>query len=274
MTIRATLLADSVSFHGYRLSTFELEYPKFIHPQLMSHREFSRNVQSSRAIPTNKLIKNILDDPAVPLRWGINKPGMEASEYIDDIQTADELECEWLKGLDDAIARIGQLELIAGGQIHKQTINRLLDPWMHVRTILSGTSFSNLAHLRISDHAQPEIRKLVEIMVSKLKANKPEFIYPFSGRWHLPLLSESEKSAMPIRDAIKVSVGRCARVSYLTHDGSRDHDKDIELHDRLSSNGHWSPFEHVARPMLLPFRSGNFIGWRQYRKDFANEYIL
>lgn len=80
----------------------------------------------------------------------------------------------------------------------------------------------------------------------------------------------------PIGEILKqISVARCARVSYLTHEGKRDILKDLELCERLKGGsggiGHWSPFEHVAQAMDLPTQSGNFWGWKQYRKEFENE---
>jgi hypothetical protein len=96
-----------------------------------------------------------------------------------------------------------------------------------------------------------------------------------AGEWHLPLVDQEDREVLG-HDVValrKISTGRCARVSYLTHDGRRDHAEDITLHDRLVNSGHWSPFEHVAQALPTPERSGNFRGWKQYRKEFPTEHI-
>ena len=91
----------------------------------------------------------------------------------------------------------------------------------------------------------------------------------------MPLIQDDELS-LPDDERCKISVARCARVSYLTHDGKRDYAKDLELYDRLldgGANGHWSPFEHVATPAAdAAERSGNFVGWEQFRKRFPQEH--
>jgi hypothetical protein len=95
--------------------------------------------------------------------------------------------------------------------------------------------------------------------------------------WHLPLVrSEDREEGTSTEDLIKISAGRCARVSYLTHAGKRDLAADIQLHDRLLESGHMSPLEHPARPLTAAELeesewSGNFRGWRSYRKGIAGE---
>lgn len=72
------VLKDSVAPCGKRLTTWELTYPRFVHAELMTHRLFSRNSASSRAIPTEKLIERVEKDPAMPIFWGKNQKGMQA----------------------------------------------------------------------------------------------------------------------------------------------------------------------------------------------------
>jgi thymidylate synthase ThyX len=82
--ISAKIIADSISEseYGDRITTFELEYPRFIHGELMTHRLFSRNAASSRAIPINKMMDQVLTAPAMPVEWGLNKSGMQAEEML------------------------------------------------------------------------------------------------------------------------------------------------------------------------------------------------
>jgi thymidylate synthase ThyX len=248
----------------------EVRYPRFIHSELMTHRVFSRNAASSRAIPIKKMIAAIREEPAMPIYWGRNQSGMSAREAV-----APEIEArareQWQAALADALRHA---EILSDSEIdlHKQLVNRLLEPFAWITVIITATEWANFFTQRCHEDAQPEIKHLADLMLAAYRASKPGSIA--AGRWHLPLIQADERD---LSEAIlcKLSVARCARVSYLTHDGRRDHDKDIELYDRLlggGANGHWSPFEHVATPAAgAEIRSANFVGWEQYRKRFADE---
>jgi thymidylate synthase ThyX len=274
------ILKDSIAPCGKRLTTWELTYPRFVHAELMTHRMFSRNSASSRAIPTEKMLARIREDPALPQFWGKNQSGMQAAEALDGT-TQKEAERLWLEARDQMLAAVEALGKLG---LHKQLANRLIEPWMFITVIVSATEFANWFHLRNHRAAQPEIAWVASSMWSKYNEAKPRYLG--SGAWHLPLFDEGLGSdgEWPLVDydeakAKKISTGRCARVSYLTHEGVRDLLKDIELHDKLCSGpstgdpGHWSPFEHVARAMEEPVRVGNFIGWFQYRKQFPAEHF-
>lgn len=271
--ITAKILADSLAANGSRLTTFELSYPRFIHAQLLTHRLFSRNSASSRAIPTRTLLSRIEDDPVMPVHWGKNQRGMQAFEELSGI-TRTAAEDEWLRAADNAVE--SARKLLALG-VHKQIANRIVEPWMVITTILSATEWDNWYHLRGAD-AQPEIARLATLMAQCQNESEPVKKGP--GEWHLPLV-ETEDGSDPLYvdpteapgdDLLKISTARCARVSYLTHDGERDLAADIALHDRLRDSGHWSPFEHVAVPKWRAHRCGNFMGWMQYRKTFSAEH--
>lgn len=283
MTYSAKIIADSINPVGDRLTTFELTYPRFVHAELMKHRLFSRNSASSRALPIKKLLEQIENDPVMPLWWGKNQSGMQAREELVD----DELcvaKIRWLNARDNAVESVKLLHKVG---LHKQIANRVLEPWMFITTIVSATEYDNWFHLRCSEFAQPEIAWVAYEMRKLYKEHNPTLLMP--GDWHLPYVELRDKSnplyvsmeelweLYPESDrdlilAAKISTARCARVSYLTHDGCRDYLEDIALHDRLSGNAHWSPFEHVAEAMSTSNRSGNFIGWKQYRKSFKNEH--
>jgi thymidylate synthase ThyX len=272
MTISARVIADSIHHHGprpSRLTTFELRYPRFIHAEFMTHRMFSRNSASSRAIPIEKMIRDVLDDPAVFVFWGRNQKGMQAIDEMTTGETARARD-EWLSARD---AAVHHARLLLQMGLHKQNVNRLLEPWMHITVIASATDFANFYNLRCHSAAQPEMRVLAEMMRDAHTDSVPvdRTHLQDAEEWHLPLVTDSERVELGA-DAIKVSVGRCARVSYLTHDGVRDPAADIELHDRLCASGHWSPTEHVARISELTYHSGNFYGWMQYRKTRTNEH--
>lgn len=255
----AKVLADSVTEMGARLTTFELTFPRVILAEWNTHRMISRNAASSRAIPTEKLIQRVIDDPFIP-EFRENQKGMQAGESLEE-EDAEVAKLKWLDARDYAVQQAKSFHKL---NIHKQYVNRLLEPWMWCTVIASATEWANLFALRCNPQAEPSFQKIAGMALAEYRKSEPVLLV--DDDWHLPLVDRAE-----ICEAIdfrKVSVGRCARVSYLTHDGKRDLYADIELHDRLASSGHWSPFEHVARPAMRTEKSGNFIGWHQYRKDF------
>lgn len=265
MAYEVKILRDSIAPNGKRLTTWELTYPRFVHAELMTHRLFSRNSASSRAIPIEKLIARVMEDPAMPVFWGKNQTGMQAAVELgeDERHLA---KYRWLQARDEAVKHVKTLQAIG---VHKQIANRLIEPWMWITVIVSATEFENWFHLRDHKDAQPELREVAARMQALYRAESPTPV-PIGG-WHLPLTGFPGDEVLPLNDLIRVSIGRCARVSYLTHDGQRDPEADIQLCDRLAKSGHWSPFEHAAQAMDSPEPSGNFIGWRQFRKTFTNE---
>jgi hypothetical protein len=248
----------------------------------------SKNSASSRAIPTEKLIQRVLDDPFVPAEWGKNQKGMQAGAELslDEQQRAI---FSWLYARDRAVDSARSLMELG---LHKQIVNRVIEPFMWITIIVSGTTWSNVWGLRDHKDAEPHFQKITRMLRALYDASEPNELE--AGEWHLPLWYTDEDapavSAMVNNGvegdlspdeafrkiACKIAVGRCARVSYLTHDGRRDISEDIGLHDRLmnANPGHWSPFEHVARAEADPsLRSGNFQGFTQYRKRFLEEHI-
>jgi thymidylate synthase ThyX len=270
MGYSARVLLDSVSPAGVRLVTMEARYPRFIHAELMTHRVFSRNAGSSRALPIKKMIAAVRDEPAMPIFWGKNQPGMSARQEIDDGARA-VAEAEWRKALQNALATAERL-CESDVDLHKQLVNRILEPFAWITVIVTATEWSNFFTQRCHPDAQPEIKRLADKMLAALRGSVPRPIA--SGEWHTPLIQDDERS-LDVELLKRLSVARCARVSYLTHEGSRDREKDLELFDRLiggGANGHWSPFEHVATPLELPDEFvANFRGWRQFRKFFPAE---
>jgi thymidylate synthase ThyX len=284
MAYAAKILLDSVSGAGHRLTTMELTYPRMVHSEFMTHRKFSRNAASSRAIPIQKMIQRVKDDPVVPVWIGKNQPGMKAHEELPEPDRSDFID-SWLNARLDAVAKAEDWLLMG---VHKQIVNRILEPWMWITVICSATDWTNFFALRCHKDAQPEIKHMADLAADAYYQSTPRLMN--EGEWHLPLLSQEELDASTDEQdwkvyqdlagdqgwPMKVSVGRCARVSYLTHDGRRDFKEDITLCNRLVEAGHWSPFEHVATPMEFtygPFMSsGNFTGWHQFRKQFSGEH--
>lgn len=268
MAFEAKILADSINPRGQRLTTMQLTYPRCIHAEFMTHRMFSRNSASSRAIPFEKMIENILADPFVPIEWGKNQKGMSAREvFPPDSAVALAARSAWIECMKSTVRRAKVLHEMG---LHKQIVNRLVEPWMWITVIASATCWDNFFKLRCHPDAEPHIQKIAYMARDLRSAAIPQEIK--WGDWHLPLTGFDGDEGLLLNDLVKVSTARCARVSYLTHDGVRDVDADIKLHDRLSSNGHWSPFEHAAVAQEDVVFSGNYVnGWKQYRKLFAGE---
>lgn len=273
MNFEVKIIADSVSEKtGKRLTTFQLKYPRFIHSELMTHRMFSKNASSSRAIPVKTFIKNLREDPATFVEWGKNQSGMQAKELLDD---ESKMRCNalWLKGRDYAI-EIAEAMMAEGA--HKQIVNRVLEPWCHMNTILSGTEYDNLWDLRVHPDAQPEFQHLASMMRDLyLHFHKDPTVLK-RAEWHLPYVHEAEKERS-ISSKIKVSVARSCRVSYNNHDQTEpNYEKDCALHDQLLASipKHASPAEHQAVCMGNTERYGNFIGFKQYRQFIEEGIVL
>lgn len=281
MTITAKILADSVHRRvgrTRRLTTFELRYPRFIHAEMLTPRLFSRNSASSRAIPIERVIRDVLEDPADFVFWGKNQPGMQAAVELGPAAIA-ECRAAWLDARTNAVFTARQM--LAQGA-HKQNVNRLLEPWSHITVVLSATDFANFYHLRRDAAAQPEMRALANAMFDAHHLSVPVDRTNLQGidEWHLPFVTDEERREWSF-NVIMIAVGRAARVSYLTHNGKRDPAADIELAQRLERSGHWSPFEHVARPYAPSWlrrmfgrtdQCGNFAGWQQQRKMMRDEH--
>ncbi len=264
--MQVKIIANSVSPSGVRLTTFQLKYQRFIHSELMTHRVFSRNASSSRAIPVMTMLKQVWNDPATPISWGKNKTGMQAET---DLQGFSKWAAKKLWGVSGKFACLFAYAMTKVG-LHKQVANRILEPWQYIHVVLSATEFDNFFELRNHPDAQPEIQELAKEMqrqYNEAAINKMQI-----GEWHLPYIHESEKD-LPLEILKKVSAARCCRVSYLKHDGHTSTvDEDVKLHDRLVNAvpPHMSPVEHQAVCTDDGEFNGNFYQWKQYRKFLEN----
>lgn len=300
MSIKAEIIADSVNPIGSRLTTFILEYPRFVHSEVLTHRVFSKNAASSRAIPIEKMIQQVIDNPAMPVWWGKNQSGMQAKDELDFTTTDYERDKDerligiirgfykesnltakgkakqiWLEARDEAIKQVKRLN---GLGLHKQISNRILEPWFNIRVIFSGTEFENFYKLRAHPDAQPEFQALAYMMLDEHKKSTPKQLK--HGEWHIPFgdkidedkiveelkVQKHEEEFERIKQ--KIAVARCARVSYHNYEGKDDYLADVKLCDRLFSSEpkHLSPTEHVAQALESDQFIGNFKGFKQYRK--------
>lgn len=301
--ISVRLIAHSVFFQGDKsgneIATFELVYPRFIHSELMTHRLFSRNAASSRAIPVRKIIEQVRSNPAMPVHWGKNQPGMQAH---NELMGQDRIEAKrlWLKAAENAATVAEQLDAFGA---HKQIVNRILEPFQFMKTVVTATELANWFWLRDHEDAQPEIREVARCMSNVLLESMPEVLKP--GEWHTPYVShmnddmgnltyyvdhDGETVTLDLQDALRVSSSCCAQVSFRLLDGSLEKAKRIFEMLVTSEPVHASPFEHQATPMATNgidltdieafdihnmathidtdgnVWSGNFKGWLQHRQ--------
>jgi thymidylate synthase ThyX len=301
------MICDSVSAAGNRLTTLALRYPKFIHGEFMTHRVFSRNASSSRAIPVRKNLDEAGDDRlrAYPVYWGAEQKGMQSGEELTE-QDFNEARFEWEQAALDAKKHAENLVRIGA---HKSIVNRILEPFLHINVVVSATEFANFFGLRLDRAAQPEIRVLAEAMWQVMNESTPQLAQ--QGNWHLPFVGPEDidwavknrpilEELVPLLDQAdrimevmkQVSVARNARISYLSYETGRRSTvaEDVALYDRLLASKHLSPFEHVATPDTQinsqckcgyiqglewehPDEHGNFTGWRQLRKMIPGEAV-
>lgn len=272
--VSAKIIADSL-FNGVRLTSIQLEYHRFILPELNTHRVFSRSTASSRAIPTAKLIERVRTDAAMPVFWGKNQSGMVADNALPDDAVA-QCEAIWQ---ETALFCAQQAERLHAIGLHKQTANRLIEPFLWASTIITATEWDNFFNLRLAHDAQPEIRELAEAMMHAMDTS-----IPVKRSYHLPYITEEVGSFEDYLFYAPISAARCARVSYLNHDQTQpDIQSDLALAERLIAANHQSPQEHQAWGARLPLMVyqesnerffGNIRGWVQYRKYLENQRAI
>jgi thymidylate synthase ThyX len=297
MTVRVEMITDSVGEHAPRLSTILMYYPHVIHAELMTHRVFSRNAASSRAIPVKKMIQAVLDDPYIPPKWYKNEPGMQGTAELTGYDL-DMVKLYYYRAMKDAIRSAWDLSE-AGA--HKQIANRILNPFMHILVLVTATQWSNFLHVRDHKDAEPNMQLLGAAVRKCMDASKPTLRLP--GQWHTPFVGPEDEGALvefstkaPLRgvsaarvqeNALKLSVSRSASTSYKTVEGfDMTLERAVALHDKLVGGDplHASPTEHQAKVddlenpramvkrFMHPELSGNLApGWIQYRKTLAGE---
>lgn len=338
--VTAKIIADSVSPQGKRLTTIQMRYPRFIHAESLTHRllaeqpsyyddiiipdglmydpNLSRNARSSRAVPVETMIKEVMENPVIPIHWGAAQKGMQA--YLENHNPIDmgpliggsiyPIEASnvqaWLFGRDQMVKLA---EGFHNAGYAKQVINRLLEPWLHIDTLVSATEWTNFLALRDHHMAEPHIQKLAQEVKLAMEISTPVLLKP--GQWHLPYIDYQYRKGQSLsldtqaildycnrpeglgpnefeHVARKISVARCARISYTPFDGNGSIEKELERYELLvgSIPLHASPAEHQATPDTsgldesqgrfwwnTPREHGNLVGWRQFRKMLPHEHI-
>lgn len=258
--IKVKLLADSVYGHS-RVTTFELEYPRWIHSELKTHRVFSSNSASSRAIPLNSMIDLVIDKPAIP-QWTMNQKGMSGKPTDDTTRAF--ATAIWIDARDKMIDYVKRLQELG---IHKQNANRLLEPFQHIKTILTGTDFDNFFKLRISNAAQPEICELATRMKEIYEKNIPLALG--EDLVHCPYATNGVTYKSNIIEQY-TSVALCAQVSYRKENSSAEAVNRIINNLIGGENIHASPFEHICIPDTSINPRGNLRNFKQLRHCIEN----
>ena len=267
MSISATVVADSVSEAGIRLTTLQVTMHRFVLAEFNTHRVFSRNFRSSRAVPVKKLLEEVRESPAIPVEWLSNQKGMQGGEELVG-DNRKYVETVWRAAARSAAS---YAELMAKAGLHKSWANRVIEPFLYVHGVVTATEWDNFFELRDHPDAQPEIRALARAMRTAIDNSMPRFL--LTGKaWHTPYINDGitlkDRGGL-WKDCIKCSVARCARVSYKTHDDRFPNlQEDLDLYDRLmcSAPEHASPAEHQATPGT-GWMTGNFRGWLQFRHN-------
>ena len=293
---QAKILADSISPAGHRLTTLQVVMHRYVLAEFNTHRAFSRNSASSRAIPSRLHRERVATLPAKPSVFPSKQRGMQGGPVVTpEITRA--AQGVWVRAAQDAVRSAKTLDDLG---VHKSVTNRLLEPFLFQTVIVSATDWDGFWEQRCSELAQPEIKAAADLMYQAYTASTPDPLG--ADDWHTPLIDDQDLSAIGAlaarmygmsvdqsdveRLTRHVSAARCARVSYLTHAGVRDVEDDLTLYNRLvhASPPHYSPLEHVATPcptkidydpnpargenVVLPVahgHQGNFTGWDQLR---------
>lgn len=282
----AEVICDSISPNGHRITTMVVVMHRFILAEFNTHRKLSKNSASSRAIPIARQLDRVKGDPAMPVRWGLNGRGMQDHGEMSDAGRR-EAEAIWLDARDDAVMQVERL-LELREVPHKQITNRLLEPFMWHRAVVTSTEWENFFRQRNHRNAQPEIKALAVPMYEALVTHEPTPLK--HGEWHLPFIKSWERGDYNTQALLRMSSARCARVSYDNLDGTKNSfeaDMDTfgklalrtyyspEVDDWIVSSDdpeHWSPLEHQATPDTYndekwgnPEKWGNLDGWIQHR---------
>lgn len=287
--ISAKIIKDSIAPNGKRITTFELEYPRFIHAEFLTHKMVARNSSSSRALPVKSSLEHVKNNMAYPIHWGKQQPGMQAKEELTGWRRW------WAERLWKWSGRCVALFVWAFMKLglHKQVANRILEPWTHIKVVATATNWDNFFHLRRHPDAQPELHHLAGLMYNEFIQSYPTTLV--TDEWHLPYIEQTfvstgdssgkiryfildencNREYLSLEEAQKISASLCAQVSYRKSDQSLA--KAMKIYQKLveSKPVHASPFEHQATPMEDPTAvSGNLRGWFQLRFTIPDHVCL
>lgn len=269
--INVKIIADSTNkkYREARIITFELEYPRYIHSEIMTHRVFGRNAQSSRAVPVTKANGVNQNNPVYPVMWGVNQSGMSSYQELGEDKLF-EARDTWFEFADKAFETADKLAKLG---LHKQWANRVTEAVSTIKVIVTATDWENFFWLRDDPSAaQPEIVHLARLMKKAVSESTPRELHP--GYWHMPYVNwddsqgfqrftDSDGEYLTVEEALKISSSCCAQVSYRNLNETKE--KAIEIYNRLFNGPkpHLSPTEHQGKAMFYTnAKNSNFTGAR------------
>ena len=232
--IEAKIIADSISPQGKRITTYLLTYPRFIHGELMTHRLFSRNSASSRAIPFEKMVKMVEEDPFIPIAWQKDHKGMQGTEYftnervsnysidLDGNETTYQLEEEWLEAKNNAVEQAKNMNELG---LTKQLCNRLLEPFMWHTVLVTATEWENFFELRCPHY-----------VVNWYPSRRPEALEP------------TQASFKSRKDAIKYTEGECS--DWTEQDWRECNESQAEIHMQALAEAMWDAMKESTPKQL------------------------
>lgn len=256
--------------HYENLWTFELTYPRYIHSEFMTHRVFSRNASSSRAIPVKRMIEQVRENTVIPPKVFMNQKGMVGETEADPVTTT-AFHVLWEEAAENACKTAEMMERLG---IHKQHVNRILEPFQFIKVIVTATDWYNFFVLRLAPDAQPEIRELASAIYDEMNRyhNKDVGVLELDKEHivvSIPYITDEDIKEIGKEEyhlLMKISAARCARVSYNNHDGSKpDIEKDLKLYGHLHDSKHMSPMEHACIRDEDHRKNANLTGWKSLR---------
>lgn len=228
--IKAKIIADSISPQGSRITSYLLTYPRFIHSELMTHRMFSRNSASSRAIPVKKMIGFVRNNMFTPLAVQKAHKGMQGSDYFEGVELEQAIQL-WIESAELALQQAEKMEKLG---ITKQLINRILEPYQYYQVLLTGTEFENFFELRCPHYA-----------VNWYPSRSPEALEP------------TQASFKSRKDAIKYTEGECN--NWKEQDWRDSNESQAEIHIQALAEAMWDAMNESTPRQLksgewhLPF---------------------
>ena len=256
-----TILADSVNPAGERVTTVQIRLPLVVWAEFLTHRTFSRNARSNRAVPSRVLIREVLRNPFVPDFWGRNQAGMQAGAELTGVRRW--VACQaWLWARYPAIAAAW---IMARAGLHKQDANRVLSPWQWIDAVVTAeqSAWQAFFALRCHPAADPKIQRIAEMIRDGILVSEPRQMG--WGEWHLPYYV-----GQLLYVEVWASAGACARVSYSCFDGRQSNAENAALGRRLASEkpAHASPLEHVLQASKIDNTQPGPVGgkWRSLRQ--------
>ena len=253
--IKATVICDSISEQGTRLTTFEIEYPRIVMSEFNTMRAISKNSSSSRAIPVSKMLEHTKNINLKPVYFGSKKSGMQAGDELvgEDLLYA---KSTWESALH---SMVHSAKILDDCGVAKEVTNRLVEPFQLVKVVCTATDWDNFFNLRLHPDSDPNICMLAYKMYQAMQESKP--IDLKVGEWHLPFVNvgwngkgemcyfDEDFNSVELEQAIKLSAASCASVSYRTEGMTLE--KADKIFDMLIKAEviHASPFEHLATPI-------------------------